>query len=79
MPLFSDTIEHGSTSVDAKPVEFTAHGRDRGFATILCFLLTFIRFYDILVILKQTNGKDVLCINASLRFSLNCMKKTMLI
>ena len=33
MPLFSDTIEHGSTSVDAKPVEFTAHGRDRGFAT----------------------------------------------
>ena len=26
MPLFSDTIEHGSTSVDAKPVELTAHG-----------------------------------------------------
>lgn len=24
MPLFSDTIEHGSTSVDAKPVELTA-------------------------------------------------------
>ena len=33
MPLFSDTIEHGSTSVDAKPVKVTAHGRDRGFAT----------------------------------------------
>ena len=30
MPLFSDTIDHGSTSVDAKPVELTAHGRDRG-------------------------------------------------
>lgn len=26
MPLFSDRVEHGSTSVDAKPVEFTAHG-----------------------------------------------------
>ena len=33
MPLFSDTIDHGSTSVDATHVEFTAHGRDRGFAT----------------------------------------------
>ena len=27
MPLFSDTIDHGSTSVDAKPVEFTARDR----------------------------------------------------
>ena len=26
MPLFSDTIDHGSTSVDAKPVKVTAHG-----------------------------------------------------
>lgn len=26
MPLFSDTIDHGSTSVDTTPVEFTAHG-----------------------------------------------------
>lgn len=33
MPLFSDKVEHGSTSVDATHVEFTAHGRDRGFAT----------------------------------------------
>ena len=33
MPLFSDTIDYGSTSVDAKPVKVTAHGRDRGFAT----------------------------------------------
>ena len=33
MPLFSDTIDHGSTSVDAKPVKVTAHGRDRGFTT----------------------------------------------
>lgn len=30
MPLFSDTIDHGSTSVDATHVELTAHGRDRG-------------------------------------------------
>ncbi len=29
MPLFSDKVEHGSTSVDATHVEFTAHGRDR--------------------------------------------------
>jgi len=26
MPLFSDKVEHGSTSVDATHVEFTAHG-----------------------------------------------------
>lgn len=33
MPLFSDRVDHGSTSVDATHVELTAHGRDRGFAT----------------------------------------------